>query len=243
MKKRIICICLILMVILAIPRNLVNAECDDIRNDKISIYPCELNFNRRTKEEIPTLYMRVNTPDWDEIKVKIHSTIPWLVVTQVKNECDEKAYDYSVDASQLSFGLYKGEILIETTRGNYTIPVRLDLVEKTVKIKYIPKSLVAWVDGKEVLLKEPPFLDNEYLWIPLRLTVESFGGTIDYETDNTERIVAFTIHYKDLEERLIVCDRVKIRRNQAFVGFWTILNFFDCKCWYVITEGEVEFEY
>ena len=243
MKKRIICICLIFLVMVFMPRNLVKAECDDIWNDKISIYPCELNFNRCTKEEIPTLYMRVNTPDWGEIKVKIRSTIPWLVVKQVKNECDVKEYDFSVDASLLSFDLYKGEILIETTRGNYTIPVRLDLVEKTVKIKYIPKSLVAWVDGNEIPLKEPAFLDHEYLWIPLRLTVESFGGTIDYETDSTKRIVAFTIHYKDLEERLIVCDRVTIRRNQAFVGFGTILYLLKCKCWYVITEGEVELEY
>lgn len=243
MKRRIICICLILLVILSWPLYQVKADCDDIWNDKISIYPCELNFNRCTKEEIPTIHMRVNTPDWGEIKVKIRSTIPWLVIKQTKNECDEKAYDFSVDATQLNYDLYKGEILIETTRGNYTIPVRLDLVEKTVKVKYIAKSLVGWVDGKEVMLKEPPFLDNEYLWIPLRLTVESFGGTIDYETDGSKRIVAFTLHYKDLQERLIVCDSVTIRRNQAFVGFGTIRGFFECKCWYVITEGEVEFEY
>lgn len=243
MKKRIICICLILMVIIATPRNQVKAECDDIGNDKVDISQCELNFNRCTKEEIPTLHMRVNTPDWGEIKVKIRSTIPWLVVKQVQNECDVKTYHFSVDASQLSFDLYKGEILIETTRGNYTIPVRLDLVEKTVKVKYIAKSLVAWVDGKEVLLKEPPFIDYEWPWIPLRLTVESFGGTIDFETDSSKNIIAFTLRYKDLEQRLIVCDRVKLRRNQAFVSFGTIIGFFDCKCWYVMTEGEVEFEY
>jgi hypothetical protein len=243
MKKRMICICLILMVIIATPLHQAKADCYSISNDKVYISRCELNFNRCTKNEIPTLYMRVNTPDWGEIKVKIRSSIPWLVIKQVKNECDVKEYDFSVDTSQLSFDLYKGEILIETTRGNYTIPVRLDLVEKTVKIKYIPKSLVTWVDGKEIPLKEPAFLDNEYLWIPLRLTVESFGGTIDYETDSSKNITAFTLHYKDLQERLIVCDRVKIRRNQAFVGFGTILNFLKCKCWYVITEGEVEFEY
>jgi len=244
MKTKTQCVCLFLILLLLTPLHKVKAECNSVINDKLYIYHCELNFNRCTKDAIPTIWMRVSGwNDWGDIKVSIRSNIPWLIVKQTLDESDEKEFDFSVDASKLSLGLYKEEIVVETDRGNHIIPVRLDLVEKTVKLQYTAKSLVALVDGKEVLLKEVPFVYKDQPWIPLRLTVESFGGTIDFETDNAKRIVAFTIHYKDIQERLIVCDGVTLRNNQAFVRFGWICYIFGCKGWYELSENVTTLEY
>jgi hypothetical protein len=221
-----------------------DSDCGSICDSKVYISKSKLNFNRCTIDTIPPIYMLVERwRDEGNIEASIKSTIPWLIIEQVKDEPDEKAFIFSVDPKKVTLGLYNDNIMVITNVGNYTIPVRLDLVEKKVNIKIFVGQQVVLIDNQEHPITEPAFIKDEWPWIPLQIVVETIGGTIDYEKDSANRIVAVNVHYKDINQKLLVCGSILIRKNQAFVYWGSLWSVFQCKISYELSQNMVEIEY
>jgi hypothetical protein len=247
MKKSIILLSILLAVTFLIPPVPAKAggcNCWYIQDELIFISECELDFNRCTIDTIPRLGFYVER--WRQefnIQASIKSNIPWLIVEQVRDEPEEKAFTFRVDPKLVAIGLFNDIIMVITDVGNYAIPVRLDLVEKKVNMKFFIGKHLALIDGREVPIKEPAFLRDEWPWIPLQLVVDTIGGTIEYERDSEGRMINIYVNYKDLHSKLEVCYDFEMRNNQAFISWWSLWCVFQCKISYELSENMVEIEY
>jgi hypothetical protein len=247
MKKSIALLLILLAITFLMPSVPVKAGgcvCESIHDEMIFISECELDFNRCTIDTIPKLGFYVER--WrqvDNIQASIKSNIPWLIIEQVRNEPEEKAFTFSVDPKQVTLGLYNDKVMVVTDVGNYMIPVRLDLVEKKVNMKFFVGKHVALIDNKEVPIEEPAFVQEEWPWIPLQLVVDTIGGTIEYERDSNNYMMNVYINYKDLHSKLVACYDIEMRNKQAFISWWSLWCVFHCKISYELSQNMVEIEY
>lgn len=166
-------------------------------NPKLLVSQEILNFDRCTKYDIPDIRFTVSNQNKGPINVKFKPSQDWIHIATMKFEENLQEYAVTLDATNLVKPfLYLEKIEIESDGGNYTLPIRLDLVEKRVKIILVLNNPIVEVDGKNIRegIGGAPFVSKGITRLPLRIICESFGAKVDYQ----QNIMLITITYKDI---------------------------------------------
>jgi hypothetical protein len=168
-----------------------------------------INFGRCTKDSIPVQKLIFSNKFPGTLKGRIKSSVKWINLSSSLIDDHEKTIDIMIDASKLDPKLYKETIEVETTGGNATILVRLDLVEKKVKIELTIDNPWPSIDGvKQEPMEYPPFIGGGRTLVPIRFISMAMGAKVDY--DAKERKIKIT--YQDIQVDL------QIRNTQAFIN-------------------------
>jgi thiol-disulfide isomerase/thioredoxin len=168
-----------------------------------------INFGRCTKDSIPVQKLTLSNKFPGTIKGRIKSSVKWINLSSTLIDDHEKTIDITIDASKLTPNLYKETIEVETTGGNATILVRLDLVEKKVEIKLTVDNPVPSIDGVEQKpMKAAPFIMGGRTMLPIRFISEAFGAKVEYDAKDKK----IKIVYKDIQVDL------QIGNTQAFIN-------------------------
>jgi thiol-disulfide isomerase/thioredoxin len=168
-----------------------------------------INFGRCTKSSIPVQKLTLSNKFPGTIKGRIKSSVKWINLSSTLIDDHEKTIDITIDASKLTPALYKETIEVETTGGNATILVRLDLVEKKVKIDLTIDNTIPVIDGiAQEPMEFPPFIGGGRTLVPIRFISEAMGAKVEY--DAKERKIKIT--YQDIQVDL------QIGNSQAFIN-------------------------
>jgi hypothetical protein len=202
---------------------------------------CEnLDFNRWSKDSTPTMNFVIYNYYDGTLKGELVPSVNWIKVSETSFEGNLKEIIVKLDVSNIPPGLYKEKIEIKSNGGDYTLPIRLDLVEKKVIVFITYDNQIIVVDSKEILLNAAPFIMNGWSYIPLRIICESFGATVSFEYVGKERTKVITILYKDQQAKLyfngnemelngirqIIDGPIAIRKNTAFIPLNAIKEIF-----------------
>ena len=193
MKKIFQSLAILLICFLLFPLYQVKAE----PNPKLLVSEEILNFDRCTKYDIPDIRFTVSNQNKGPINVKFKPSQDWIHIATMKFEENLQEYAVTLDSSNLVKPfLYLENIEIESDGGNYSLPIRLDLVEKRVKIILVLNNPIVEVDGKSIreLFGGAPFVSKGITRLPLRIIFESLGAKVDYQ----QNIMLITITYKDI---------------------------------------------
>jgi hypothetical protein len=193
MKKIFQSLTILLICFLLFPLYPIKAEL----NPKLLVSQEILNFDRCTKYDIPAIRFTVSNQNKGPINVKFKPSKDWIHIATISYEENSQVYAVTLDATNLDKPfLYLEKIEIESDGGNYTLPIRLDLVEKRVKIKLVLDNPIVEVDGKSIRdeFGSATFLSKGITRLPLRIIYESFGAKVDYQQD----IKLITITYQDI---------------------------------------------
>lgn len=166
-------------------------------NPKLLVSQEILNFDRCTKYDIPDIRFTVSNQNKEPINVKFKPSQDWIHIATMKFEENLQEYTVTLDATNLVKPfLYLEKIEIESDGGNYTLPIRLDLVEKRVKIKLVLDNPIVEIDGKSIRdeFGNATFISKGITRLPLRIICESFGAKVDYQPN----IKLITITYQDI---------------------------------------------
>lgn len=168
-----------------------------------------INFGRCTKDRIPVQKLTLSNKFPGTLKGRIKSSVKWINLSSTLIDDHEKTIDIMIDASKLTPNLYKETIEVETSGGNATILVRLDLVERKVNIELTIDNPWPSIDGvKQEPMEYPPFIGSGRTLVPIRFITMAMGAKVDY--DAKERKIKIT--YQDIQVDL------QIGNTQAFIN-------------------------
>jgi hypothetical protein len=162
-----------------------------------------LNFGRCTKDSIPILKFAIQNFINEPVQVKLIPSQDWIHLSVTSFEASSQEIEVRIDPTTLTFkpDVYLESIKIESGVGNYSLPVRLDLVEKKVKIQFVIDNRIATVDGEETIMKGAPFIRGGKTFVPLRIIVEAFGGSAEPEINHSKNYFYVHTFYKDIKIR------------------------------------------
>jgi hypothetical protein len=167
-------------------------------NPKLLVSQKILNFDRCTKYDIPAIRFTVSNQNKGPINVNFKPSQNWIHIATISYEENSQTYAVTLDAAKLVKPfLYLEKIEIESDGGNYTLPIRFDLVEKRVKIKLVLDNPIVEIDGKSIRdeFGSATFISKGLTRLPLRIICESFGAKVDYQAN----IKLITITYLDIK--------------------------------------------
>jgi len=162
---------------------------------------CEsLDFNRWTKDSIPTKSFIVSNLGEGKLKGELKASANWIKLSKTSFEGNSHEIIVTIETTNLPLNLYTGKIEIKTNGGDFDLPVSFDLVEKKVIVQFEIDNVWALVDSKRVELNYPPFVMKNLYFVPLRLICEAFGAkiTVDWYPSHV-----LYIYYKDLTVKLV----------------------------------------
>jgi hypothetical protein len=131
------------------------------------------------------------------LKGEIYPSANWIKLSKSSFEGIQNLIDVSLDLTTLSPKLYQETIQIKTNIGDYSLPVRLDLVEKRCVVQVMFDNPNVLVNGKNILLPAAPFLSHGYTFVPLRPICEAFGATVSYKEEGSGKYKITTVTYQD----------------------------------------------
>jgi len=173
-----------------------------------------LDFYRWSKNSNPTLSFFISNSFDGILKGELIPSATWIKLSDSSFESNLNEIIVNLDVSNLPPGLYKEKIEIKTNGGDYTLPVRLDLVEKKVIIQMNIDNNVVSISTKPVKINYPPFIMQGNSYLPLRIICDSFGATLSYEA-STKKL---KILYKDLNIEIIILENYMVVNGYK----WTI---------------------
>lgn len=159
------------------------------------IDPLTIDYGRCTIDSIPAMKITISNKNRGSIKAKLKSSVKWIQLSSTYFYEHDQQIEIKIDASKLTPYLYKETIEVETTGGNFIIPIRLDLVEKKVKIELTLDSTIPKIDGVEQEpLEYAAIVMEGRTMVPLRFISEAMGAKVEY--DAKERKIKIT--YQDI---------------------------------------------
>ena len=200
----------------------------------------ELNFNRWSKGSTPTTSFVISSHN-GSLKIVLTPSQNWINLSETSIDSNLKEITVTLDVSNFKPGLYKEKLEIKSNRGSYTLPIRLDLVEKKVVVQMFLDSNYVVIDTKPISLDAAPFIMKGVIYVPLRVVCESFGATVTFEYIGKERVQTINILYKDqrkiklfFNKSYMEVEGIKInidgpiinRVNTAFIPLNTIKDIF-----------------
>jgi len=168
-----------------------------------------INFGRCTKDTIPVQKLILSNKFPGTIKGRIKSSVKWINLSSTLIDDHEKTIEITIDASKLTPNLYKETIEVETTGGNATILVRLDLVERKVNITLTLDNAVPTIDGvPQKPMEAAPFIRAGRTMVPIRFISEAMGSKVEYNAKDKK----IKVTYQDIQVDL------QINNSQAFIN-------------------------
>jgi thiol-disulfide isomerase/thioredoxin len=194
-----------------------------VQAPEIVVSQSMFNFGRCTKDSISVQKLTISNKSAGPIKGRIKPSVKWINLSSTLLDDHEKTIEISIDASKMKPGLYKETIEIETTGGNATILVRLDLVEKKVEIKLTLDNLIPVIDGvPQEPLESAPFIMAGRTMVPLRFISMAMGAKIEY--DAKDRKIKIT--YQDIKIDLQVGNpQALINQREATIDAPPVIRF------------------
>jgi hypothetical protein len=217
-----------------------------------------LNFNRFTKTDIPTLKFTVRNNEKGPIKGILKPSKKWIHLSQTSFEDYSTEISATVDPDWFSFqpGLYLEKIDIESDGGSFTLPIRLIVVEKKVKIEMYMYWGAIWVDGKKYEISCTPYWRHGKLFIPFGAVCDSLGAFVFPKLVEEKYLRGFTVEYKDIladitiRQPMMILNGKEVRITSPEYWFgdigadWTIIyQIFGAKMSYEISERKITIEY
>jgi hypothetical protein len=227
---------MVVFLVLIIPINR-SLKSDNRFPTKLYVSCDNLDFYRWSKNSNPTLSFFISNSSEGTLKGDLIPSSTWIKLSDTSFESNLKEIIVNLDVSNLPPGLYKEKIEIKSNGGVYTLPVRLDLVEKKVIIQMNVDNPTISINTKPVEIKYPPFIKQGLSYLPLRIICESFGATLSYEA-STKKL---KILYQDLNIEIMILENymvvngykwtiekpAEIRQNITFVPLSVIKTIFD----------------
>lgn len=165
----------------------------------LSVSQTILDFSRQIPGSQPILSFKISNLNDGKLKGILASSASWIKLSKTTFNDQLKEINVILDISNLKTNLYKEYIYIKSNGGDFTLPVRLDLVDKKTILEMQVSQLKARVDGKEVTLPVAPFIEKSSFFIPVRFTAETFGSKIEWKANpNGKPGGILTIKYKDI---------------------------------------------
>jgi hypothetical protein len=94
------------------------------------------------------------------------------------------------DTTDRKPGVYKNVLLVESNGGNLSIPIAVEVLPKSeVVIKLFIGKLAADINGNQVKLEAPPYINKGTTMVPLRFISEAFQAKIDWKPIGKGRII------------------------------------------------------
>lgn len=108
---------------------------------ELSLSQESFNYGRCTKDSIPKKILTIKNIHNNLTKVLLTPSQSWIHLSVTSFKAVSQEIEIMLDATNLSFrpGIYLETIQITSDVFNFTIPIRLDLVEKKVTISYFFK--------------------------------------------------------------------------------------------------------
>jgi hypothetical protein len=221
---------------------------------ELSLSQESFNYGRCTKGSIPTKKLTIKNIHNNPTKVTLTPSQSWIHLSETSFEAVSQEIEITLDATNLSYkpGIYLETIQITSDVFSFTIPLRLDLVEKKVTILLTLDNSHALVDDKEVKMEAAPFIYSGKTMIPIGIVCDSFGATSTY--DPKEKNI--TIEYKDIKATIKVgsskmilngkeCNIFEptIRGNRTFVQLKLINEIFGARLTYIYHTRSIKIEY
>jgi len=156
-----------------------------------------LDFDRWPVGSHPSMSFAISVLSDVGLKGEIYPSANWIKLSKSSFEGLQVLIDVSLDLSELPPKLYKETIQIKTNIGDYSLPVRVDLVEKRSVVQIIIDNPYVFVNGKDVLLPAASFIYHGYIYVPLRTICEAFGATVSYKREESGKYRITTVTYQD----------------------------------------------
>ena len=254
MKRIFQCLAILVICFLLLPLYPTKAE----PKPRLIVSLEILNFNRITKADIPTLKFTVRNNEKGPIQGTLKPSKKWIHLSQLTFNNDITEISVTIDPAWFSFqpGLYLEKIEIESDGGNFTLPVRLDLVEKRIKIEFSISNTIARIDGKKVEMRWAPYVRKGKMFIPVDIVFESIGAMIFTKNDEEKQEYGVNVEYKDIYLTLIFGKPTMILNRKEYkivepeiwggniYAEWRIIyQIFGAKVSYEISERKITIEY
>jgi len=179
----------------------ISKDCDYVVSHPL------LDFHQCTISESPSMHFFILN-FWEQFKNiegKIKPSVTWINVSPSEFKGRSTEIQVKLDLSTLSSGLYRETIEIISDYGNFSLPVRVDVVEKTKFVSLVFDSPYVIANHERVVLSAAPYVARSIPYLPLRVICDTFGATIQYNAD--------TRHIMILYEN----NRIEIPRDQNYV--------------------------
>jgi hypothetical protein len=213
-----------------------------------------LNFGRQTKLDVPILKFTIKNIHNNPTKVTLTPSQSWIHLSPTSFDAAFQEIEVKIDTTSLTYdpGLFLENIKIESDVFSFTLPIRLDLVEKKVTILFTIDNPVSLVDGKEVKMEFPPFIYKGKTMVPIGIICESFGATTTYKNEDK----SISIKYKDInaviftwQTKMILNGKEykifepTIRCGRIFVQLKLIYEIFGARLTYIYHTRSIKIEY
>jgi hypothetical protein len=171
------------------------------------------------KQETPTILWVSDPPGQKEVEGKIESGKIWEQAFTIKNggggtmnvsakwentltnfqlfttefslkKGETKDIKIKFDSAESKPGVYKNVLLMESNGGNLTIPIAVEILSKPeLVIKLYIGLSTADINGEQVKLDAPPYINKGATMVPLRFISEAFKAKIDWKPIGKGRII------------------------------------------------------
>lgn len=245
---RFICLLVLLLFVSSLATQDVKAY------PELSLSQESFNYGRCTKDSIPTKMLTIQNIHHNPTKVMLTPSQSWIHLSATSFEAVSQEIEITLDATNLSYnpGIYLETIQITSDVFNFTIPLRLDLVEKKVTMIFTYDNTRAVVDGEIIEMGAAPFIYKGKALLPIGIICHSFGAATTYDAKEKN----ITIEYKDIKATIKVGSSKMIlngkeynifepmvRMNRTFVELKLINDIFGARLTYIFHTRSIKIEY
>lgn len=160
----------------------------------LSVSQTILDFGRQIPGSQPVLSFKISNQNDGKLKGTLSSSVAWIKLSATSFNDQLKEINVILDIEKLKFYLYKEFISIKSTGGDFTLPIRLDLVDKKIVIEMQLGNHSIRVDNKFYHSRIAPFSENSTYYVPFFYILQVYGATKKY--DSNAKI--WTITYQDI---------------------------------------------
>lgn len=168
-----------------------------------------LDFDRWPVGSHPSMCFVISVLEDIGLKGEIYPSVDWIKLSKSSLEGIQNLIEVSLDLSSLSPKLYQETIHIKTNIGDFSLPVRLDLVKRRTVVQIIFDYPHIIVNGEDIVLPAASFVYHGYPFVPLRSICEAFGATVSYKDEGSGKDKITTVTYQDR--------KVEFFRDQVFM--------------------------
>lgn len=224
----LLCICITLFHYS--PVNSINKGCTCLSIDKLDFHRCKIGSE-------PMMSFFLFNHD-GKLLSSMTPSADWIKIAEVSYENDLKEVKVKLDVSNLSPGLYQEKLEFVSDDCSFILPIRLDLVKQKTIVQIGYDNPTVLVNGKPIELPAATFVRHGLSFIPIRVTCEAFGGTVDYKKEDDNRVIL--IHYQDQEveipfnnnnmlingQKVYMGEEIQVRSGVAFLPILVLQKIF-----------------
>lgn len=154
----------------------------------------KLDFHRWTIGSEPMMSFFLYNHDGKLLSTMMPSA-NWIKIEETSYENDLKEITVKLDITNLTPGLYQEKLEFVSDNCSFVLPIRLDLVKRKTIVQMAYDNPLIKVNGEDFPQPAAPFTRHGLSFIPIRVTCEAFGATVEYKKEDNDRIIL--IKYQD----------------------------------------------